>query len=35
MTFVGKPYQEAKLMAVAKAFQDATGYHLEKPVGFY
>jgi Asp-tRNA(Asn)/Glu-tRNA(Gln) amidotransferase A subunit family amidase len=34
VTFVGKPYQEAKLMAVAKAFQDATGYHLEKPKEF-
>jgi len=34
VTFVGKPYQEAKLMAVAKAFQDATAYHLEKPEGF-
>ena len=35
VTFVGKLYQEAKLMAVAKAFQDATEYHLEKPEGFY
>ncbi|MBN1997589.1 amidase [candidate division KSB1 bacterium] len=34
VTFVGKLYQEAKLMAVAKAFQDATDYHLEKPEGF-
>ena len=34
VTFVGKLYQEAKLMAVAKAFQDATEYHLEKPEGF-
>ncbi len=34
VTFVGKPYQEAKLLAVAKAFQDATEYHLEKPEGF-
>ena len=34
VTFVGKPYQEAKVMAVAKAFQDATAYHLGKPKGF-
>lgn len=34
VTFVGKPYQGAKLMAVAKAFQDGTVYHLEKPDGF-
>jgi len=34
VTFVGKPFQEAKLMAVAKAFQDATDYHLKKPERF-
>ena len=34
VTFVGKPYQEAKVMAVAKAYQDATAYHLGKPKGF-
>jgi len=34
VTFVGKPYQEAKLMVVAKAFQDATAYHLKKPERF-
>ena len=34
VTFVGKPFQEAKLMAVAKAFQDATDYHLKKPDRF-
>jgi len=34
VTFVGKLYQEAKVMAVAKAFQDATAYHLGKPKGF-
>ena len=34
VTFVGKPYQEAKLLAVAKAFQEATNYHLKKPEGF-
>jgi len=31
VTFVGKPYQEDKLLAVAKAFQDATGHHLKRP----
>ena len=31
VTFVGKPYQEAKVLAVAKAFQDATGFHLKHP----
>jgi len=34
VTFVGKPFQEAKLMAVAKTFQDATDYHLKKPERF-
>ena len=34
VTFVGKPYQEAKLLAVAKAFQDATDYHLKHPIKF-
>jgi Asp-tRNA(Asn)/Glu-tRNA(Gln) amidotransferase A subunit family amidase len=31
VTFVGKLFQEDKLMAVAKAFQDATGFHLKRP----
>ncbi len=34
VTFVGKPFQEAKLLAVAKAFQDANDYHLKKPERF-
>lgn len=34
VTFVGKLYQEAKLLAVAKAFQDATNYHLKHPTKF-
>jgi len=34
VTFVGKPYEEAKLLAVAKAFQDATDYHLKHPIKF-
>ena len=31
VTFVGKPYQEEKTLAVAKMFQDATDYHLKQP----
>ena len=31
VTFVGKPFQEEKVLAVAKAFQDATDYHQRKP----
>lgn len=31
VTFVGKHHQEAKLIAVAKAFQDATKFHLKHP----
>ena len=31
VTFVGKPYQEEKVLAVAKMFQDATDYHLKQP----
>jgi len=31
ITFVGKLFQEAQLLAVAKAFQDATDYHLQHP----
>jgi len=31
VTFVGKLYQEDKLLAVAKAYQDATGHHLKRP----
>ncbi len=31
VTFVGKHHQEAKLMAVAKAFQDATDFHFKQP----
>jgi len=34
VTFVGKPFQEAKIMAVAKAYQDATDYHLKRPDRF-
>lgn len=31
VTFVGKLYQEEKVLAVAKAFQNATGFHLQHP----
>jgi len=31
VTFVGKLYQEDKLLAVAKSYQDATGHHLKRP----
>ncbi len=31
ITFVGKLFDEATLLAVAKAYQDATGFHLKHP----
>ncbi len=31
ITFVGRLFGEAKLLAVAKAYQDATGFHLRHP----
>ena len=31
LTFLGGLYQEAKLLAVAKAWQDATDFHLKHP----
>ena len=31
ISFVGKLFGEAELMAVAKAYQDATGFHLQTP----
>lgn len=31
ITFTGRLFGEAKLLAVAKAYQDATGFHLEHP----
>ncbi len=34
ITFVGNLYEEAKLLALAKAYQDATAFHLEHPTGF-
>jgi Asp-tRNA(Asn)/Glu-tRNA(Gln) amidotransferase A subunit family amidase len=32
--FMAQPYGEAKLLAVAKAYQDATGFHLMQPPQF-
>jgi Asp-tRNA(Asn)/Glu-tRNA(Gln) amidotransferase A subunit family amidase len=32
ITFIGKLYGEAKLLAVAKAYQDATKFHLQRPL---
>lgn len=34
ISFIGKLYDEATLLAVAKAYQDATDFHLRHPVGF-
>jgi len=34
ITFIGNLYGEAKLLAVAKAYQDATSFHLKRPRGF-
>ena len=31
LTFLGDPYGEAKLLSVAKAYQDATDFHLQRP----
>jgi Asp-tRNA(Asn)/Glu-tRNA(Gln) amidotransferase A subunit family amidase len=31
ITFIGQLYQEEKLLAIAKAYQDATGFHLKHP----
>lgn len=31
ITFIGKLFGEAELLAVAKAYQDATGFHLKHP----
>ncbi len=34
ITFVGKLFGEAEMLAAAKAYQDATGFHLERPPAF-
>jgi Asp-tRNA(Asn)/Glu-tRNA(Gln) amidotransferase A subunit family amidase len=31
LTFLGRLYGEAKLLAVARAYQEATGFHLQQP----
>jgi Asp-tRNA(Asn)/Glu-tRNA(Gln) amidotransferase A subunit family amidase len=31
LTFLGKLYGEAELLAFAQAYQQATGFHLEHP----
>ena len=31
LTFTGKLFGESTLLHVAKAYQDATGYHLKRP----
>ncbi|MCP4574066.1 MAG: amidase [bacterium] len=34
ITFVGRLHDEAKLLGVAKAYQDATGWHRDHPEGY-
>jgi len=34
LTFIGRLYDEATLLAVAKAYQDATDFHKKHPKGF-
>jgi len=34
ISFIGQLYGEAELLRVAKAWQDATDYHLQRPPGF-
>jgi len=34
ISFIGRLFGEAELLSVAKAFQDATGYHLNHPPEF-
>jgi hypothetical protein len=31
MTFYAQPFKESQLLAVARAYQDATGHHLNHP----
>jgi len=31
ITFIGDYYTEAKVMLIAKTFQDATKFHLKRP----
>jgi Asp-tRNA(Asn)/Glu-tRNA(Gln) amidotransferase A subunit family amidase len=32
MIFMARPYAEGKLLAFAKAYQDATAFHLKHPL---
>jgi Asp-tRNA(Asn)/Glu-tRNA(Gln) amidotransferase A subunit family amidase len=34
ISFIGRLFGEAELLAAARAFQDATGFHLERPPAF-
>ena len=34
ISFIGKLFGEAELLAVAKSYQDATGFHLQHPAEF-
>jgi Asp-tRNA(Asn)/Glu-tRNA(Gln) amidotransferase A subunit family amidase len=34
LTFLGQLYGEARMLAMAKAYQDATGFHLKHPAAF-
>src|SRR5262249_15612008 len=34
LSFIGKPFDEATILALAKAYQDATPYHTNRPPGF-
>jgi Asp-tRNA(Asn)/Glu-tRNA(Gln) amidotransferase A subunit family amidase len=31
LTFLGRLYGEAKMLTVARAYQEATGFHLKQP----
>ncbi len=33
ITFLGGLFEEAKMLAVARAYQEATGFHLKHPIG--
>jgi Asp-tRNA(Asn)/Glu-tRNA(Gln) amidotransferase A subunit family amidase len=31
LTFYGQPFKETEIIALAKAYQDASGFHLQHP----
>ena len=31
VTFFGRPFKEAEILALGKAYQDASGHHLKRP----